>query len=287
MKKKQYQSRRGKYFMGFLPNEKFLKLTEKERKFYKLYRDNHRWMYEGKEKIEEWKKEIEKIKKKIDEKRFQIEGGLINKRVNKIDGEIDGEKVIGWREKMMEGYSEIGYLSKDYDFFCSVNLRKRESKTLQNQKKGIKGRELYNTSDVWGDKGDRNNPSEDWLEYQKNHKEGKVKEVIKGNVYEKYYIRIEPKGRGWIRNLYVGGKEDVLHLLNSWNSDIKWESKNDKYIRDNLREIYKGYVRFHIHKNGIENIKRGGENPLSQHPLSNVLGWIGEFRNDISEWMDK
>ena len=36
MKKKQYQSRRGKYFMGFLPNEKFLKLTEKERKFYKF-----------------------------------------------------------------------------------------------------------------------------------------------------------------------------------------------------------------------------------------------------------
>ena len=74
-------------------------------------------MYEGKEKIEEWKKEIEKIKKKIDEKRFQIEGGLINKRVNKIDGEIDGEKVIGWREKMMEGYSEIGYLSKDLYIF--------------------------------------------------------------------------------------------------------------------------------------------------------------------------
>lgn len=273
MKKKQYRSRKGKYFMGFLPKEKFLKLTTEERKFYKQYRDNHRWMYEGEEKIKEWKNDIDKIKKKIKEKELQISGD---------------ENKDGWKQKMMEGYSEIGYLSKDYDFFCSVNLRKRKSKTLLNQERGIRGmRKLHNTSDVWGDKGNRNNPSENWETFKKNMGKGGGKEEIMGNVYEKYYIRIEPKGRGWIRNLYVGDKDDVLQLLNKWNSDVKWGSKNEKYIRDNLREIYKGYVRFHIYKNGVENIKRGGESSLSQHPLSNVLNWVDEVGNDILDWMDK
>lgn len=272
MKKKQYRSRKGKYFMGFLPKEKFLNLTEEERKYYRLYRNNHRWMYEGEEKIKEWKTEIDKLKKKIKEKELQIKG----------DDNTDG-----WKQKMMEGYSEIGYLSKDYDFFCSVNLRTIKSKTLKNQEKGIRGgRELYNTSDVWSDKGNRNNPSENWKTFKSKLGKGKGKEVVRGNEYKKYYIRIEPKGRGWIRNLYVGKKEDVLHLLKTYSSDIEWEKKSEKYVRDNLREIYKGYVRYHIYENGVENMKKGGENPLSQHPLSNVLDWVTEMGNKIFDWMD-
>ena len=42
--------------------------------------------------------------------------------------------------------------------------------------------------------------------------------------------------------------------------DIKWELKKDeKYVRDNLREIYKGYGRYMISEYGIKNFKIGSK----------------------------
>jgi hypothetical protein len=296
MKKRDYKSRGEKYFIEFLPPDIWDNQSTEERKYYNQYRNNHRWIFEGKQKIKEYEKQIEKLKKKVKEKEKQI-------------------KV--WNGKMLEGYSEIGYLSKDYEFNCSVNLRKIKPRRLIMIEKGREHemRKHYNSSDIWGDTTKRgtkrNNPS------HSNPKINLFQMGVKGHlksvedskklesqplfepkrnltVKEKYYVRIEPKlnqrfeGRRWIRNLYVGEKKNVIELLDKSNNEIDWKRKQEKTIRNNLREIYKGYVRYQIFKNGIQNIKVGDKsNELSQHPLDKVMNWVVDIGDDITDWMDK
>ena len=114
---------------------------------------------------------------------------------------------------------------------------------------------------------------------------------------------LEPKSRSefgkkskkkWIRNLYVGTRGEVIHLLKTSQPNIDWDKVSEKKMRDNLREIYKGYVRFQIYTNGLDSVKIGyekqkdkDENPQSQHPSDKVMGWIKDIGTDIVEWMDK
>ncbi len=156
--------------------------------------------------------------------------------------------------------SVLSNLSKDYDFWCSVNLRKRKSKTLVYKEKGIDSSHRKNyMSDVPSGDGskigrDVNNPSHEnkmvnlrqsggkrFIEYKKELEQRKDKTPFTPpplKYYEKYYIRIEPKSKEWIRNLYVGDKEKVKDILNIVFPEIDWDEKNEKYIRDNLREVY-------------------------------------------------
>ncbi len=278
MKKKDYKSKMEEFFIDFLPTEVFNNLSPDERKQYKLYRDNHRYIYQGEQQILEWKREIEKLRKKIKDMEFQIKGSDYGK---------------GWKDKMLEGYSQIGYVSEDYEFSCSVNLRKRKSKTLIYKEKGIENmmRKNYKSDVSYGD-GNKdgknvNNPSLGWLEFESKLKKGEDKSSYtppEPKYYEKYYIRIDPKSKQWVRNLYVGSREDVILILKKGLKDVDWEKKSEKDLRNNLREIYKGYVRYQIHKGGVEKFKTGD---LSKHPSDKVLNWIGDLGVDIGEWMDK
>ncbi|TLP73241.1 hypothetical protein [Maribacter sp. ACAM166] len=278
MKKRDYKSKDNRFFIDFLPQEVFDNLSTENRKNYKLYRDNHRYIHQGEQQILDWKKEIDKLKKKIKDKELQIKGS------------DDGK---GWKDKMLEGYSQIGYLSKEYEFWCSVNLRKRKSKTLVHQEKGFQDmmRKNYKSDVSYGD-GSKdgknvNNPSKSFEEFKQGMKVNEYKTPFippQPKYYEKYYIRIEPKSKSWVRNLYVGSKEDVIVLLKTGIKEVEWEKKNEKYLRDNLREIYKGYVRYQIHKDGVEKFQSGD---LSKHPSDMVLSWIGEMGDEMFEWMDK
>jgi hypothetical protein len=278
MKKRDYKSKDNRFFIDFLPQEVFDNLSTENRKNYKLYRDNHRYIHQGEQQILDWKKEIDKLKKKIKDKELQIKGS------------DDGK---GWKDKMLEGYSQIGYLSKEYEFWCSVNLRKRKSKTLVHQEKGFQDmmRKNYKSDVSYGD-GSKdgknvNNPSKSFEEFKQGMKVNEDKTPFippQPKYYEKYYIRIEPKSKSWVRNLYVGSKEDVIVLLKTGIKEVEWEKKNEKYLRDNLREIYKGYVRYQIHKDGVEKFQSGD---LSKHPSDMVLSWIGEMGDEMFEWMDK
>ena len=117
---------------------------------------------------------------------------------------------------------------------------------------------------------------------------------------KKYYVRIEPKSRSkfkknqWIRNLYVGMKDEVIHLLKTSQPNTDGDKVSESKLRDNLREIYKGYIRFQIYTNGLDCVKIGyntkkgkEENPQSQHPSDKVMDWVKEVGTDIVEWMDK
>ena len=288
-KKKDYSVRGDKYNIEYIPEEVYRKLEGEELKYYTQYRNNQRYIWEGKNTIEKTRKEIKKLQKKISEKEEQI-------------------KV--WEGKMMEGYSVIGYLGDDYDFNCSVNLREIKPKKNKGE------RSSYNTSVPYSSGGKMNrktnNPSKDWEVWKKKHDESGDKELFmdkledirrekRKEVYpKKYYVRIEPKSRSkfkdnqWIRNLYVGMRDEVIHLLKTSSPNTDWDKVSEKKLRDNLREIYKGYVRYQIYTNGVDCIKIGyntkkgkEENPQSQHPSDKVIDWIKEIGTDIVEWMDK
>ena len=300
MKKKVYKSTGDKYFIGFQPPEVFEKIqNDKElKKYYQQYRNHHKLISEGKESLLKMKKKLDKIRIEIKEKEKQIRD---------------------WDGKMLTGYSIIGDLSKDFDFNCSINLRKIKPRRLIMREKGLehKMNKDYDSSDIWGDTTKRgtkrNNPSSESKYINMKHGGGKnytqtlkdSKEIEGQEIYEperkliireKYYVRFEPKlkkkskyqTKRWIRNLYVGERDEVINLLKTYNKDIKWEGKDEKYIRDNLREIYKGYGRYMISENGIKNFKIGSKsNEISQHPYDKVRDWVGEMGDKVFEWMDQ
>ena len=288
-KKKDYSVRGDKYNIEYIPEEVYRGLEGEELKYYTQYRNNQRYIWEGKNTIEKTRKEIKKLQKKISDKEQQL-------------------KV--WKGKMMEGYSVIGYLGEDYDFNCSVNLREIKPKKNKGE------RSSYNTSVPYSSGGKMNrktnNPSKDWEVWKKKHDESGDKELFMDKLEnirkekrnreypKKYYVRIEPKSRSkfkdnqWIRNLYVGMRDEVIHLLKTSSPNTDWDKVSEKKLRDNLREIYKGYVRYQIYTNGVDCIKIGyntkkgkEENPQSQHPSDKVMDWIKEVGTDIVEWMDK
>ena len=126
-RKKDYRSKGEKFFLEYLPTEVFDSLKPKERVNYKKYRDNHRYLFNGKNQIKEWEEEISKLRKKIKDKKSQING----------DGEYSG-----WKEKMMIGYQGVEKYSKDFQFNISIGFRYRKSEILKNEedyKMGKKG----------------------------------------------------------------------------------------------------------------------------------------------------
>ena len=291
-KKKDYSVRGDKYNIEYIPEEVYRNLEGEELKYYTQYRNNQRYIWEGKNTIEKTRKEIKKLQKKISDKEQQL-------------------KV--WEGKMMEGYSVIGYLGEDYDFNCSVNLREIIPKKNKGERMDYDTSVPFKDGKKMGRK--TNNPSKDWEVWKKKHDESGDKELFMDNLEnirkekrnreypKKYYVRIEPKSRSkfgkkskkkWIRNLYVGMRDEVIHLLKTSQPNIDWDKVSEKKMRDNLREIYKGYVRFQIYTNGLDCVKVGyekqkdkDENPQSQHPSDKVKDWIKEIGTDIVEWMDK
>ena len=290
-KKRVFQYSGKPYYINFIPKEKIESLSDEEYSKHSSYRRNYFEYYKGFEDIERKKKEIKQIQQK--------------------------QKV--WKSKMMEGYSVIGYLGEDYDFNCSVNLRVIKPKKNKGErsshntsvpfKDGEKmGRDTNNTwdkkneheiqYDVWKLKHDKVGDKKLFMDKLEDiRKEKENREYPK-----KYYVRIEPKSRSkfednqWIRNLYVGMRDEVIHLLKTSSPNTDCDKVSESKLRDNLREIYKGYVRYQIYTNGLDSInskldltknKNREENPHTQHPSDKVVGWIKEIGTDIVEWMDK
>ena len=283
-KKRDFQYSGKPFYINFIPREKLESLSEEEYSKHSSYRRNYFEYYKGFDDIERKKKEIKQIQ----------------------------EKQKTWKSKMMEGYSVVGYLGEDYDFNCSVNLREIKPKKNKGERKD------YDSSVPFSGGGKMkrktNNPSKKWEVWEENYKELEGKELFMDKLEDirrekvnsvnpkKYYVRVEPKGGGkfknniYIRNLYVGLREEVIHLLKESNlfQNTDWNTISEKKLRDRLRELYKGYVRYQIYTNGLDCIKVGHtsklekeQNPHHQHPSDKVIDWFKEMGTDIVEWMDK
>jgi len=283
-KKRDFQYSGKPYYINLIPKEKIESLSDEEYSKHSSYRRNYFEYYKSFDDIERKKREIKQIQ----------------------------EKQKTWKTKMMEGYSVVGYLGEDYDFNCSVNLREIKPKKNKGERKDYDSSVPFKDGKKMGRK--TNNPSKDWEVWEEKYKELEGKELFMDKLEDirrekrnsvnpkKYYVRIEPKGRDkfknniYIRNLYVGLREDVLHLLKESNlfQNTDWNTISEKKLRDRLRELYKGYVRYQIYTNGLDCIKVGHtsklekeQNPHHQHPSDKVIDWFKEMGTDIVEWMDK
>jgi hypothetical protein len=272
-KKRDFKYSGKPFYIGFIPKDRLEKISDEEYSIHSSYRRNYFEYYKGFEDIEKLKKQIKKIQEK--------------------------QKV--WKSKMVNGYNQIGYLSKDFEFYVSIDKRKRKSITRDKNDKGIElSRNLHNTSDVWSDKGDRNNPSESWETFKGKIGKGKLKEENKGSIYHMFYVRVETKSNidsenRWRRNLYVGKIEDVIYLLDTFEKSvdenkksIDWDNKSEKFIKNYLREVYRGYVRYHIYHDGVDSIKRGDKDiETTQHNLDKVVDWVKKLGVETLDWMDE
>ncbi len=206
-RKKDYRSKGEKFFLEYLPTEVFDSLKPKENVNYKKYRDNHRYMFNGKVQIKEWEEEISKLKDKIKGKKLQINGDDENS---------------GWKQKMMIGYEGVQKLSNDYKFNISVGFRYRKSKILKNEENleiGKRGRkELMKSQTTF--KG----------------------ETLKSNPL--LYLRIT-RTKDVFKNLYIGKEEDVrLSIGMIYNED--WSKESIEFVKDEVRVIYTTYIRYNV-----------------------------------------
>jgi len=216
-RKKDYRSKGEKFFLEYLPTEVFDSLKPKERVNYKKYRDNHRYLFNGKNQIKEWEEEISKLRKKIKDKKSQING----------NGEYSG-----WKEKMMIGYQGVEKYSKDFQFNISIGFRYRKSEILKNE-------EDYKM----GKKGSKKPLRE------QTHFKGK-----KLQPNPKLYLRIT-RTKDVFKNLYVGSEEDVRREIGNLNKE-DWSKESLELLKDEVRYMYSSYIRYHVfHSNWKEFFK--------------------------------
>lgn len=216
-RKKDYKSRGEKFFLEYLPQEVFDSLKPKEREDYKKYRDNHRYMFNGKNQIKKWEEEISKLRGKIKEKKIQINGDDENS---------------GWKQKMMIGYQGIQHYSKDFQFNISIGFRYRKSEIYKNE-------EDYKL----GKKGSKKDLRE------QTHFKGK-----KLQPNPKLYLRIT-RTKDVFKNLYVGSEEDVRREISNLTKE-DWSKESLEYLKDEVRFMYSSYIRYNVfHSNWKEFFK--------------------------------
>jgi hypothetical protein len=135
---KTYIGKNTRWFMDYLPNVVFNKLSEKDRKHYREYRRYQRYIGESQERIQKLRSQIEKIKQQISDERIKIDG--------------DGKGNDGWKYKQKMYYDEVSYLNKKFKFSCTIEFRDRSSKSLKKKLKDDGGGQFsYRTT--YGKKG--------------------------------------------------------------------------------------------------------------------------------------
>ena len=217
-RKKDYKSRGEKFFLEYLPKEVFDSLKSKERENYKKYRDNHRYVFNGKNQIKEWEEEISKLKDKIKGKKSQINGD---------------EENSGWKQKMMIGYQGIQQYSRDYQFNISIGFRYRKSEILKNKEDYELGKK--------GSKKDLRDQT---------HFKGKI---LQPN--PKLYLRIT-RTKDVFKNLYVGSEEDVRREIgNLYKED--WSKEPLDTLKDEVRVIYSTYIRYNVFHSNWKDFFKG------------------------------
>ena len=102
-----YVGENTRWFMDYLPKRVFDSLTPEQRKYYREYRRNQRFIGDSQKKVDEIQKEIDSLQKLI---------------------RSEKEKQRKWEEKLKMYYDEISHLDDNFKFGCSVEFRKRKSR---------------------------------------------------------------------------------------------------------------------------------------------------------------
>ena len=102
-----YVGENTRWFMDYLPKKVFDSLTSEQRKYYREYRRNQRFIGDSQKKVDEIQKEIDSFQKLI---------------------RSEKEKQRKWEEKLKMYYDEISHLDDNFKFGCSVEYRKRKSR---------------------------------------------------------------------------------------------------------------------------------------------------------------
>lgn len=102
-----YVGENTRWFMDYLPKRVFDSLTSEQRRYYREYRRNQRFIGDSQKKVDEIQKEIDSLQKLI---------------------RSEKEKQRKWEEKLKMYYDEISHLDDNFKFGCSVEFRKRKSR---------------------------------------------------------------------------------------------------------------------------------------------------------------
>jgi len=211
-KKLEYRSKNDRWFLEFLPQEVFDGMNKEERMYYQQYRNHHRFIHDGNEKISKHRKQIKKLQDEIKSIREKINGD---------------EYKDGWNLKMKEGYSNISHLTQSFEFWCSVGLRTRLNQHLKNEEREQQGRSVKQ------------------IKQSSTTYEGKTFKVN-----PKFVVRVESPLKGeWFKNIYVGDEGKVRDFLKTIYPNTKdWDKIGMVGLKNEIKEVYVGYTRYHIYK---------------------------------------
>lgn len=102
-----YVGENTRWFMDYLPKKVFDSLNSEQRKYYREYRRNQRFIGDSQIKVDEIQREVESLQKLI---------------------RSEKEKQRKWKGKLKMYYDEISHLDDNFKFGCSVEYRKRKSR---------------------------------------------------------------------------------------------------------------------------------------------------------------
>ena len=102
-----YVGENTRWFMDYLPKKVFDSLNPEQRKYYREYRRNQRFIGDSQLKVDEIQREVESLQKLI---------------------RSEKKKQSKWKGKLKMYYDEISHLDDNFKFGCSVEYRKRKSR---------------------------------------------------------------------------------------------------------------------------------------------------------------
>ena len=257
MRKKKYKYRDNKvlgksYFSEYLPKDIFESLTKDEKKNYREYRRWYYWVGDSQSRIEKHQLQIQKLKDKISELR-----------------EVERDR----KDKLNLYYSKVNHLMDKFSFTTTITMRDKTSESYK-VNKDVKEGKRESLEGFYGQ------PKKGWKTRELRSQYGGKKLIQR----KKLYCVIVSKGGTYRKNIYIGSEVDVREFLTEvvykeFGRNIMKDSLD--FVKEELREIYKDYVRHKVSREGWEKFIG-----TSSHNLKIVSEWYKKTNNIMNDDVD-
>ena len=254
MKKRlKYRSENEKFFLDYFPDRIFKKLNKSEREHYREYRRYHRAIFDTNERIESYQNQIEKLKKKI---------------IDEKDKLVADDYKDGYTMLMKTHYNHISDFDKQFKFNVSGSWRDKSSRSYK-EKVGIESFEKRDKTKI--------------AFTQKTYKGEEIKKreslylhVSASDVLIKFLKKDEstPSNR---KNIAFGSL-DKCRLALSEIYDEDWSKDDKEVVKDEVKVIVRGYVRFFIFERGWSTFI------TSTHSRDKIIEWCKGLGKEMYEW---